>query len=346
MPGACLNPYGCEWSIGYLWRWMNWIGRADVFVLAVLLAYIVAVVTHVSCRFHLARRARGIDTASRSRRKLAADLSVEVSSLKSISSTAPYLGLAGTCVGIVSAFRGFDGERHAVLVWMVSGIAAALVTTAAGILVAVPATCFYNYLRTRIDLLESELSDEALPQRSRYSQARRFPLTKRFSELPAFALIAAPGLAILVAAYMSFSSFHTPTGFGIEVASPRCESDLSDRLIVLHITDRGNLFLNTEQQDWNSLASRLSEISSVREHRTLYLVADDGVPFQTVTDAIDIVKNIPVAVRSSSLITVRLITPRAMTARCPEPVVTGSSRHVAENVTAPSVSASHAPFGR
>jgi hypothetical protein len=48
-------------------------------------------------------------------------------------------------------------------------------------------------------------------------------------------------------------------------------------------------------------------------HRTLYLIADDEVRFQTVADAIDIIQK-----RSSSLdITVRLITPSAMNARCP-----------------------------
>ena len=61
MPGACLNPYGCEWGIGYLWRWMNWIGRGDVYVLALLLAYSVAVFLRASWRYCVARRAREID---------------------------------------------------------------------------------------------------------------------------------------------------------------------------------------------------------------------------------------------------------------------------------------------
>ena len=181
MRGVCLSswqPYGCKWSVGYLWRWMNWIVRLDVIVLALMLVYVVVVVTRVYCRYHLARRARQIDNASR--RKLAAVLSIEVSSLESIASSAPYLGLAGTCVGIMSAlgFGGIDMEKNAALALISSRIAIALVTTAVGTLVAVPAICSYNYLRTRIDLLESELSNDPPAQISRYRQgARRLGLT-------------------------------------------------------------------------------------------------------------------------------------------------------------------------
>ena len=59
MPGVWLNSWqtdGCEWSIGYLWRWMNWLERLDVVVLALMLAYVVIVVSRASYSYHLARR--------------------------------------------------------------------------------------------------------------------------------------------------------------------------------------------------------------------------------------------------------------------------------------------------
>jgi hypothetical protein len=59
MLGGCLNSwqtYGCEWNIGYLWRWTNWISRLDVFLLALMLAYIVIVVSRGSYHCHLAGR--------------------------------------------------------------------------------------------------------------------------------------------------------------------------------------------------------------------------------------------------------------------------------------------------
>jgi biopolymer transport protein ExbD len=101
---------------------------------------------------------------------------------------------------------------------------------------------------------------------------------------------------------MTFASFHAPTGFGIQLASTRCEEDGNNRLIVLHITNAGKLFLNQEQADWNSLGGRLSEIYSMREHRTLDLLADSGVPFQTVADALDSVESAPVAVRHQAVV--------------------------------------------
>lgn len=314
---------------------MNWIVRLDVIVLALMLVYVVVVVTGVFCRYHLARRARQVDSASR--RKPAAVLSIELGGLKAIASSAPYLGLAGTCVGIMSGlgFGGIGMEKHAALALISSRIAVALVTTAAGILVAVPATCSYNYLCTRRDLLESKASNDP-DQVGRYRQgARRLALTKRFSQLPAFALVAAPGLAALVAVYTPYFAPREATGLELKLAPSCCENCANDRITLLHITDAGKLLLNEEQEDWNGLAGRLSEIYRVREQRTLDLVADDGVPFQTVADALDIVENVPVTAGSQATgmemekldITVRLLTPRALNTRCPQPVMTGSSQH-------------------
>lgn len=304
MPGACLNPYGCEWGIGHLWRWMNWIGRADVILLALLLVYTLALLVRISYRCHAARRAPKTDNAGQ--RKLGSELNIEVGSLKSIALVAPYLGLVGTCFGVMSGFRGIGMERNAALAVMTLTITAALVTTAAGIIVAVAATCSYNYLRVCLDLLQNEVP------------TWRLPLRERLSTLPAFALIAAPGLAILVAAYMTFASFYTPTGFAVELASPGCDSG-DDPPIVLHISGRGRLYLNSEQEEWSTLASRLSDIYSVRVHRTLYLFGDVDVPFQTVANAIDIADNLAIKPK--------LVTPKALNSRCPEPALLGVSKH-------------------
>jgi hypothetical protein len=76
MNGVCLNswqPGGCEWSVGYLWRWMNGIVRLDVIVLALMLAGVAVVVTRISYRNLVARLDIQIDTTSK--RKLAAVLS-------------------------------------------------------------------------------------------------------------------------------------------------------------------------------------------------------------------------------------------------------------------------------
>jgi biopolymer transport protein ExbD len=309
--------HGYEWSFRYLWNWMNLLQRLDVIVFA----HILVVVTRVSYSYHLARRAEEIDTASRAfqrgRRKLVADFSIKVGTLKSIALVAPYLGLSGTCSGIVTGFRGIDIVADSALAAvMASGaVTVAFITTAAGLLVAIPAVWSHNYLRTRIDLLEIEISRDVPVRTSRHFRfTQKFPLAALFSRIP-FSLIAAPSLAILVGVmFMEYSSYETPAGLyvGMTPATLGCEYD-GDRPIVLRLTDAGKVFLNQEQEDWNRLAGRLSEIYSPRPHRTLLLFADDGVPFQRVADAIDITKNASVAETSSSLdITVRWMTPRAV----------------------------------
>jgi biopolymer transport protein ExbD len=201
--------------------------------------------------------------------------------------------------------------------------------------VAIPAAVSYNILRTRIEMFESELSNMTLALIAHSFQfAQKLPLQKRFSGMPSFALLAAPALASLVAIFTHFQPYEVPTGLHVGLARREYEDD--DRLIVLRITEADKLFLNNTQEDWDSLRGLLSEIYSLRVHRTLYLRADDGVPFQTVVDALDIVENAPVTVgpqtvlmRTDKLnITVRLITPGATNARCVvEPVVTGLRQH-------------------
>jgi len=337
------QPGGCEWTIRYLWRWMSSIGRLDVTVLALMLVYLFAVVIHVCCRYYLARRARGIDSAGR--RTLAAALNIEVGSLKSIAVTAPCLGLAGTCVGILSALGGGSMQKDAFRAMVATRIALALIPTAVAIPVAFLATTSYNYLCTRIDLLLGDVFDGGWQRERHFRGSRRIPVAKRFSELPAFGLLgplpafglfAALGLTVLLKIYMPFPSIHSPTGFYVELASTRCVSDGDDRLIVLHITDAGTLFLNQEQEDWNSLADRLSQIYSMRENRTLYLLVDSSVPFQTVAHALDTVENAPITARPQAVgmrmdrlnIKVRLVTPKAFNAGCPLPKVRGSGHYV------------------
>ncbi|MGA7633609.1 MAG: MotA/TolQ/ExbB proton channel family protein [Terriglobales bacterium] len=315
---------------------MNLLQHLDVFVLALMLAHVVVVVIRVYYSYRLARSAEAIDTASRAfqrdPRKLVADLSIKVGALKSIALVAPYLGLLGTCTGIVTGFRGVDIVADSALAAvMASGaVTVALITTAAGLLVAIPATWSYNYLRTRIDLLESEISIDVPVRRSRhFGFTQKFPLAALFSRIP-FPVIAAPSLAILVGVvFMEYSSYETPTGLYLDMrpGALLCEHD-EDRLIVLHMTDAGEVFLNQEQEEWNSLAGRLSEIYSMREHRTLYLIADDEVSFQTVADVIDVVESTGSSVRPEPLeIAVRLITPAAMKATCFHPIAPRLSWH-------------------
>ena len=67
------------------------------------------------------------------------------SGLATIGSTAPFVGLFGTVVGIINAFKGMSAEKSSGLGAVAGGISEALVTTAVGLFVAIPAVWMFNY---------------------------------------------------------------------------------------------------------------------------------------------------------------------------------------------------------
>jgi len=77
--------------------------------------------------------------------------------LATVGSTAPFVGLFGTVVGIVTAFHTMGVTGQGGLGSVSTGIAEALVATALGILVAIPALWAFNYLTQRIQRLVAEL---------------------------------------------------------------------------------------------------------------------------------------------------------------------------------------------
>ena len=90
---------------------------------------------------------------------------MEITSLKrglavlaTTGSTAPFVGLLGTTMGIVNAFTGMAASGSGGLAAIGGGIAEALITTAFGLLVAIPAVWAYNYFTTKIDNLAAEMT--------------------------------------------------------------------------------------------------------------------------------------------------------------------------------------------
>jgi biopolymer transport protein TolQ len=81
--------------------------------------------------------------------------------LASTASACPFIGLAGTVVGIMHCF-GDVGLRGAGIASVAQGISEALVTTAAGLIAAIPAAIAYNYFVNKIKTSASEMDDFAL----------------------------------------------------------------------------------------------------------------------------------------------------------------------------------------
>lgn len=79
--------------------------------------------------------------------------------LATIASVSPFVGLFGTVVGIIGAFHGLGTAGTATLRAVAPGISEALLTTAAGLFVAVPAVIAYNQFSARIRVFASAVDD-------------------------------------------------------------------------------------------------------------------------------------------------------------------------------------------
>jgi len=106
-----------------------------------------------------------VDTVRRAIQRASAltanDLKKGVSALATIGATAPFVGLLGTVVGIITAFQGIAATGSGGLGAVSAGISEALVETALGLVVAIPAVWFYNYLTGRIEYFNVEMDNSS-----------------------------------------------------------------------------------------------------------------------------------------------------------------------------------------
>jgi len=102
------------------------------------------------------RKAENLETAA---------LNSTLPFLATTGSSTPFIGLFGTVWGIMTSFQGIGARGSASLAIVAPGISEALVATAAGLAVAIPAVIFYNHFSNKVAELEScmqNFSDELL----------------------------------------------------------------------------------------------------------------------------------------------------------------------------------------
>jgi biopolymer transport protein ExbB len=106
-----------------------------------------------------------VDTVRRAIQRASAltanDLKKGVSSLATIGATAPFVGLLGTVVGIITAFQGIAATGSGGLGAVSAGISEALVETALGLVVAIPAVWMYNYFTGRLEYFNVEMDNSS-----------------------------------------------------------------------------------------------------------------------------------------------------------------------------------------
>ena len=90
-----------------------------------------------------------------------ADMKKGLSGLATIGTTAPFIGLFGTVIGIINAFKGMALTGSGGIAAVSTGIAEALVTTALGLFVAIPAVWLFNIFMNKIERFQVEMSNSA-----------------------------------------------------------------------------------------------------------------------------------------------------------------------------------------
>ncbi|TPV94648.1 MAG: MotA/TolQ/ExbB proton channel family protein [Myxococcales bacterium FL481] len=110
-------------------------------------------------------KAGGLDLTRRDLERqldsIAAESRRGMSLLASIGSTAPFIGLFGTVIGIITAFQGIAASGGGGLDAVSAGIAEALIVTAVGLVVAIVAVLVFNYLSARFDELDMKMQHAA-----------------------------------------------------------------------------------------------------------------------------------------------------------------------------------------
>ncbi|HMV50496.1 MAG TPA: MotA/TolQ/ExbB proton channel family protein [Blastocatellia bacterium] len=90
-----------------------------------------------------------------------AELQRGLSSLATVGSTAPFVGLFGTVIGIIDSFHKMNQQESSGFSAIAGGISEALVATAFGLLVAIPAVWTYNYFTSRVSRFAVEMQNSA-----------------------------------------------------------------------------------------------------------------------------------------------------------------------------------------
>ncbi|MDP2958822.1 MAG: MotA/TolQ/ExbB proton channel family protein [Longimicrobiales bacterium] len=117
-----------------------------------------------SLRFHLEDQSLTVVEVAASSRMLELNKLEQVARfrrglgvLATVGSTAPFVGLLGTTMGVVNAFTGMAEMGSGGLAAISAGIAEALITTAFGLFVAIPAVWLFNYFQNKVEFVGMEI---------------------------------------------------------------------------------------------------------------------------------------------------------------------------------------------
>ncbi len=309
-PGECpkLSPnYGYARVIEDVWRESDLIECLILIGLTLMFAYTAFITVRFFCRYFLARRqffvsfADSAPASEQIKKNLVASLSRGVENLKSIAWAAPFLGLAGTSYGVLEGFYRLGYEKYGGVGSIVADIGIALVATAAGLTVAILAALSHNILRISLEKFENSPNTLMETAPRSYGFAQTLPLRRRFSGFPAFALIGAPVLALLIPMFALM--LRSPISMGLPVHLLKMgATDHDSTAIVISVIGtsfvdprldgQSPVLVNSKATKWNELGNTLRDQLEIHPHWIVYVTAEDGAPWLHVAYAIDVARGL------------------------------------------------------
>ncbi len=120
--------------------------------------------------------------AERRKEQLGVEIRRGFSALATVGSIAPFVGLLGTVIGIIAAFQGIAASGGGGMSTVMAGISEALIETALGLMVAIPAVVMFNYLSARAAAIDSALARSAGELLDEMENHHARPVQKRTGE--------------------------------------------------------------------------------------------------------------------------------------------------------------------
>lgn len=203
--------------------------------------------------------------------------------------------------GILDSFRGIGMQKGAAMAMIVTNLSHSLLTTMGGLLVALAAAGSSNYvlwLTGKLQLKADPGWDSQAGNPTRRSRIfPKYPLRRQFSKLPPFALLAAPGLAAVMVAFMSFSTFRSPVGLDVrllKLGDNKIRGALVQPSLIalsaMGADQEPEIYLNSKKTTWDNLGISVCTNPEAQSQSKAYVESDKNVRWADVVTAIDSVK--------------------------------------------------------
>ena len=250
-----------------------------------------------------------MDTVRRSIQRASAltasDLKKGISALATIGSTAPFVGLLGTVVGVITAFQGIASSGSGGIAGVSQGISEALVETALGLVVAIPAVWFYNYLTGRIEYFNVEMDNSSSELVDYFIRKSRVtPATPRTrgdlamsmdvggakggvkSDINVTPLV---DVMLVLLIIMMLVAPLLQQGVNVKLPSANNVTDHpeTNNQTVITIAPNKDLYLNAKPIREGELATKVNEALENQKEKVVLIKADEEVEYSAVMSTMD-----------------------------------------------------------